>query len=290
MPKEEVLDVSKVIILSDMDGTLLNSKKQISDVDREAIEKFTSMGGKFTVATGRTLQSFEQYKSMINLPMPVIVYNGGGIYDYKKEEMLYSNFLPETAQEIATELLKLMPDLGGEALAPENTYVFKDTEYMQYHTKICGITPVFAELSEIPEKSWFKVLFTSSPEDITDLQRLVHLLGFDKQVDFVKSSDIFLEMLPLGSSKGTALSEYRKIEGMEDFTFVSIGDFDNDIEMIQLADIGACPANAEDSVKNTADLILNHTNDEGAVAELINYILGYDNQDLSGTGEMPFQN
>lgn len=275
------MDVSKVIILSDMDGTLLNSKKQISDTDREAIEKFTLMGGKFTVATGRTLQSFEQYHNMIDLPMPVIMYNGGGIYDYAKGEMLYSNFLPESAGEIVAELLRYMPVLGGEALAPENTYVFRNTDYMQYHTKICGITPVFADLSEIPEKNWFKVLFTSAPEDILDLQRLVHHLGFDKQVDFVKSSDIFLEMLPLGSSKGSALTEYRKLEGMENFTFVAIGDFDNDIEMIQVADIGACPANAEESVKNTADLILKSSNDEGAVAELINYILGYDNQDLN---------
>ncbi len=60
-------DISKVILLSDMDGTLLTSKKQITDRDRAAIEKFTSLGGKFTVATGRTIQSFEQFTQLLDL-------------------------------------------------------------------------------------------------------------------------------------------------------------------------------------------------------------------------------
>lgn len=267
------MDISKVIILSDMDGTLLNSKKQISGTDREAIDKFTAMGGKFTVATGRTLQSFEQYRSMIDLPMPVVMYNGGGIYDYVNEKMLYSRFLPCNAREIAAELLRLMPELGGEVLTTDGTYVFSNTDYMQYHTRICGITPKFEKIDHIPDNGWFKVLFTIAPEDIPNLEILVRHLGFDKEVDFVKSSDIFLEMLPKGSSKGSALNEYRRLEGMEDMTFVAVGDFNNDIEMLQAADIGACPANAEDAVKQAADVVLEHTNDEGAVAELIEYII-----------------
>ena len=60
---------------------------------------------------------------------------------------------------------------------------------------------------------------------------------------------------------------------MTDFKFVAIGDFDNDIEMIREADFGACPANAEESVKKASDLVLKKTNDEGAVAELINHII-----------------
>ncbi len=271
------MDIRKVIVLSDMDGTLLNSKKEISDVDRTAIDKFTAMGGKFTVATGRTLQSFEQYRNMIDLPMPVVMYNGGGIYDYVNEKMMYSRFLLCNARNIAAELLRLMPELGGEVLTTDGTYVFSNTDYMQYHTRICGITPEFADIGDIPDNGWFKVLFTIAPEDIPNLEILVRHLGYDKEADFVKSSDIFLEMLPKGSSKGSALNEYRRLDGMEDMTFVAVGDFNNDIEMLQAADIGACPANAEDAVKQSADIILEHTNDEGAVAELIDYIISRSN-------------
>lgn len=266
-------DITKVILLSDMDGTLLTTKKTISPCDREAIEKFVSLGGKFTVATGRTVQSFEQYRSMIPLKEPIIMYNGGAIYDYNKGEMLYSHPLPDSSYDMAVEIMRNMPECGGEVLTTENTYVFSNTEYQQLHTRLCGITPVYAELSEIPRGNWFKVLFSLAPEDVPKLELLVKYLGYAEKADFVKSSEIFLEMLPLGVNKGSALEMYRKLDGMNGFTFVSVGDFDNDIEMIKAADFGVCPANAEESVKKSADMILSKTNDEGAIAELVEYII-----------------
>ena len=266
-------DISKVILLSDMDGTLLNSKKQITDTDRAAIERFQALGGHFTVATGRTIQSFEQFLSILDLRSPVIMYNGAAIHDYSSGETLYTQPLPQECKAMAIELLAAMPEAGGEVLKAEGTYVFSNTEYQKLHTKLCGIVPEFAALPDIEEGGWLKVLFSMAPEDIPHMELLTRQLGFDKKADFVRSADIFLEMLPPGVSKGSALTEYRKLPGYEDFTFVAVGDFDNDIEMIKAADVGACPANAEDNVKAAADIVLTHTNDEGAVAELIEHII-----------------
>ncbi len=266
------MDINKTILLSDMDGTLLNSRKQINAADRAAVDRFIAMGGRFTVATGRTIQSFEQYRSIIDLREPIIMYNGGAIYDYSGEKLLSSHPLPDAARDMTAEVLRLMPEVGGEVLTAEGTFVFSNTEYQKLHTRLCGITPHYKDITEIPGGGWLKVLFALAPEDVPNLELLVRQLGYEKEADFVKSSEIFLEMLPKGVSKGSALEEYRRLEGMEDFTFVSIGDFDNDIEMIKAADIGACPANAEETVKNAADIVLGRTNDEGAVAELIDYI------------------
>ncbi len=267
------MDINKTILLSDMDGTLLNSKKQINNADRTALKRFIAMVGRLTVATGRTIQSFEQYRSIIDLREPIIMYNGGAIYDYGENKILVSHSLPSQSRTMTAEILRLMPEVGGEVLTAEGTYVFSNTEYQQLHTRLCGVTPQFKDITEIPEGGWLKVLFALAPDDIQNLELLVRQLGYEKEVDFVRSSEIFLEMLPKGISKGTALKEYRHLEGMEDYTFISIGDFDNDIEMIKAADIGACPANAEESVKKAADIVLDKTNDEGAVAELIDYII-----------------
>ena len=256
-----------------MDGTLLNSKKQITDTDRKAIDRFRSLGGHFTVATGRTIQAFQQYVAMLELDMPVIMYNGAAIHDYVSGKTLYTHPLPDKAKEMAIELLGRMPQAGGEVLKTDGTYVFSNTEYQQLHTHICNIVPIYRELPDIEDGGWLKVLFSLAPEDVGLMELTVRQLGCDKYADFVKSADIFLEMLPLGVSKGSALEQYRTLDGMEDFTFVSIGDFDNDLEMIKTADLGACPANAEEVVKNSADLVLEHTNDDGAVAELIGYII-----------------
>lgn len=266
-------DITKIILFSDMDGTLLNSKKLISDTDRKAIEKFTSLGGKFTIATGRTIQTFAQYQRMLNLQMPVIMYNGAMIYDYSAEKVIYSQSLPEISREITAKILNFMAECGGEVLRADGTYVFSNNEYEQLHTDLCGIDPEYMEIDEIPDGGWLKVLFALAPERVSLLEDKIRRLGYYEYADFVRSADIFLEMLPKGISKGSALNEYRKLEGMEDFTFVAVGDFDNDIEMIANADIGVCPANAEKSVKDISDIVLNSTNDEGAAAELINYII-----------------
>lgn len=265
-------DISKVVLVSDMDGTLLNSRKQITDTDRKAIRRFMELGGKFTVATGRTIQSFEQYSTMIDLKMPVIMYNGAAIHDYNSDKTLYTHPLPPEAKSIATEIYDAMPEAGGEVLKTDGTYVFRNNDYQKLHTKICNIVPNYAELQEIEDGGWLKVLFSMAPEEIPHIELFVRQKGYDS-VSFVKSSDIFYEMLPEGVSKGSALNEYRKLDGMEGYTFVAIGDFDNDIEMIHEADLGACPSNAEESVKLAADLVLEHSCEDGAVAELTEYII-----------------
>lgn len=265
-------DISKVILFSDMDGTLLTTKKEITDKDLDAIKRFVSLGGKFTIATGRTVQTFEQYRDMLGIDIPVILYNGALIYDYSTKETLYMNALPENAKDIALEILENMPEAGGEVLKADGTYVFRNNDYEQLHTDLCQIVPNYSELKDIDSAGWLKVLFAMAPEEIPHMDLFVHQNGYDS-VDFVKSSDIFYEMLTQGVSKGSALSRYRSLKGYEDFTFVAIGDYDNDLEMIEEAELGVCPANAEESVKAKADMLLKSTCDEGAIAELIDYII-----------------
>ena len=169
--------------------------------------------------------------------------------------------------------MRLMPESGGEVLKADGTYVFSNTEYQQLHTRLCNIVPNYVDLEDITEGGWLKVLFALAPEEVEHMAILVRELGFDKKASFVRSANIFLEMLPLGVSKGSALEEYRKLPGMEGYTFAAVGDFNNDLEMIKNADFGACPSNAETVVKEASDLVLSHSCDDGAVAELIDHII-----------------
>lgn len=264
--------ISEVVLMSDMDGTLLTSDKKITEKDRQAIERFVSMGGKFTVSTGRTLEAFEQYRRILDLRIPVVLYNGGIIYDYSQQKILYAEYLPDSAGKITAELSDLMPEAGGEVLKIDKTYVFRNNYYQKIHTALCNISPEYVDLSDISKDGWLKVLFAMSPENIPEAEKIIAEKNYNT-VDFVKSSGIFIEMLPHNISKGSALDEYRKLDGMQNCTFVAIGDFDNDIEMIQSADLGVCPANAEDSVKKISDVVLSATCENGAVAELIDYII-----------------
>ena len=83
-------------------------------------------------------------------------------------------------------------------------------------------------------------------------------------------------MLPKGSSKGAALKEYIKLLNMENYTVIAAGDYNNDIEMLQFADFGAATANAQQDVKDIADITLKNSSDENAIAELIDMIYSGD--------------
>jgi hydroxymethylpyrimidine pyrophosphatase-like HAD family hydrolase len=87
----------------------------------------------------------------------------------------------------------------------------------------------------------------------------------------VFSSEIFLEYLPYGVSKGSALRKLKDYMG-GNYIIYAVGDYNNDIEMLHEADIGIATDNAIPMLKESADLIT-VTNDENAIADVIYRII-----------------
>ena len=263
-------DLSNVMLITDLDGTLLPQNKVLNPKDKEAIRKFRADGGKFTVATGRTLQSARRYFEELEVDMPVIMYNGSLIYELSEDKVMFTDVLPDCAREIGREIFDFMENPGGEVLRLDNIYIVCNNEYEDEHTQICQVEPVYTTLDEVPEGDWFKILFAAKPDDITKIEEFVKTKGYP--VDFVRSHDIFIEMLPKNSSKGAALREYIKLMRLSDHKIYAAGDYNNDIEMLEAADIGAATANAQQDVKDIADVVLCNSSDDGAIAELIDRI------------------
>jgi hypothetical protein len=92
------------------------------------------------------------------------------------------------------------------------------------------------------------------------------------EIDFVISSPTYYEMLPQNISKGSALEHLRRECGLDDYTIVAVGDYNNDIEMLRYADVGICPSNATQEVKQAADVILDVSCEESAIAAVVEYI------------------
>ncbi len=260
------------IIVSDLDGTLLPSDKKPLERDLAAIRAFEQAGGRFVIATGRTIQAAERYQTMLGLETPMIVYNGAAIYDKQQDKVLFSESLPSEAPAMTQAIMEAWPETGVEVLRAENAYVVRNNEQERLHIELCGVSPCYCSLEDVPEGSWLKVLFAAPSEEIPALAADIAAMGYEN-VDFIRSAGIFYEMLPKNVTKGSALTAYRKLPGMEDVTFVAVGDYDNDLAMLQAADFSAAPANALPEVKAAADLVLERTCEEGAMEELISRIL-----------------
>lgn len=257
----------QLILISDMDGTLLDSQKHISPKNLNAILDFQKRGGIFTVATGRSMVGMRPYYRTMDLRVPVVLYNGSCIYDFRKNKMIWMKRLPESMNAFVKTLAAEFPNLGIQALAESGIYA--------YHS-----TPVFVEsmrrenlpyievsgLEEFPD-NWIKTEMTT---DLVSPAELDHCLEntMPDGCRWLTTGDHAREIMPSSVSKGSAVRQYLELQKLSDRVLCCIGDHNNDYEMIQTADVGFAVGNALEHIKETADFVVSD-NDQDAVAEAI---------------------
>lgn len=266
-------DLRKVLFITDMDGTLLPNNKRLNVKDVLAIDKFRSRGGHFSLATGRSLQSARQYFDGLKICDPVILCNGGSIYDCADKKYKWQNFVDISAYDVVRRVLDAFPEAGCEVNLSEDILVPRLTEQEEYHLKISydgKFTP--ADINELPSDGWCKVLFAAPEEIIPDIAEFIDKIE-NNSVEYVRSSKIFYEILPKNCTKGYALNVLRDIYKLDGWVVAACGDFNNDLEMIKNADIGFAPANAMDCIKSAADRITEADCNNGAVAEALEYVM-----------------
>ncbi len=265
--------IDKVLLITDMDGTFLPASKIPGEKSLAAVDKLMAAGGKFSIATGRSLQASQQYFDRVRVNCPIIMCNGGMVYDLHEKKQIYDVYLPESAREITRRILADNPDVGCECLPIEGVYVPQMTDMERAHCGICKVTPHICQVDEIP-RNWYKVLFAQTEERLHEIIDYVeeNIKADHPEIDFVVSAPVYYEMLPMNISKGSALKEMRRACNMEDYTIVAVGDYNNDIEMLEAADVGICPSNAVPDVKAAANVCLKQSCEEDAIAAAVEFI------------------
>jgi hypothetical protein len=265
-----MMDISELLFITDLDGTLLPNSKIISETDLNEISQYRKKGGLFSIATGRTIQSAKPYYKSLDIDIPVILYNGAVIYSPKDEKILYTRTLTADMKNIVMEVLEKFDFAGCEILKSDGVYVVRNNEYEQEHINICRAEPVFCNIYDMECESWLKVLFAMPAEKSDEVWNFVSSL--ENSSDFIRSSDTFIELLPHNVSKGDALKKYSDITGINISYIISAGDYDNDIEMLECADIGIAPANACKKALESADFISEKSCEDNFIADAVKYI------------------
>jgi Cof subfamily protein (haloacid dehalogenase superfamily) len=271
---DEMKDLSNVMFITDMDGTLLPANKRLNQKDLDAIYAFRRFGGHFSVATGRSLQSARKFFEPLGLDEPVIVCNGGGIYDCDEKKFAWRSYVDTSAYDTVKDILDKFPEAGCEISFEHEIVVVRMSIQEEYHLDISYDKSEFRQdkYENISPEGWCKVLFASSPEKIEEIIKYTED-NPNENVTFVRSSKFFFEILPKDCSKGKALEKLREIYYRKGFIVAASGDFDNDLDMIKLADIGIAPANAQECVKKAACFETKADCDNGAVAEALYYVM-----------------
>lgn len=263
------------LIFSDIDGTYLGTGGAVIPRNEEAIRYFQSEGGLFTFATGRMEKNLP-----IGVPnvgtlanFPVLLSNGAALYDFSTDTRICSFFMDaETVLPVLGYVFEIYPEVGVRATVPGGFLYAKDHPLLAKDMRKVLPYTEKRPISEWNPAEVYKIVFRGEESTLAEMQRDFNALYADR-FEIILSEKATLEIQKKGVSKGTTIERIRSAfaERGTPKKIFCIGDYENDLEMLRVADIAACPENALDSVKAVSHVTLCHC-DGGAVADLIEYI------------------
>lgn len=261
------------IIACDLDETLLSTDRTVSQKNIDAIKKARNLGVKFVPATGRGYNSVGGTLKELGLfdqaNEYVISYNGGAITENKGNRLLRFEGLPfAKAQEIYQRGLKY--DVCIHAYTKDMVYVYNiNPEERDYVSGRMEITEVADQnLDFLKGQDIVKVLFENPDRKYLN-QIEADLKDITQDVDVSYSSNRYIEFNHRGVNKGAGLKELADLLGVKISETIAIGDNFNDLAMIKAAGLGVGVQNTVPDMKPMCDYITDATNDESAIAEVI---------------------
>lgn len=272
-------DLSNILILTDLDGTFFGRKSRIIQRNLDAIARFRAMGGSFSIATGRMHLSLEHHIPMVRelVNAPVVVCNGTYLYDFENSQALCENFLDKAMTRYAIDFMyKALPGVSIRLSAPEGYITCPPvSQLMERDMLTCPPEKrLILPIEQWNDYNWYKVVIRDTPENLIELREKLRAEMGEVFEDSM-SGPTFFELQKKGCNKATMIPEVKRIcqanDKPDNIKVYAVGDYDNDIDMLKAADVGVCPSNAIDAVKQTADLCL-CSNEDGVIADLVEYI------------------
>ncbi|NBI28882.1 Cof-type HAD-IIB family hydrolase [Chengkuizengella marina] len=240
------------LLALDMDGTVLNENREISDVNKDAINKALNSGVIVSFATGRGYQSIEPYIHELNLDTPIVAVNGSEVW--KNPKQLMQRHLLEV------EVIKKMHDIA----------LHYDTWFWGYTVE--GLFNKEQWTDNLHDYQWLK--FGYYTEDDSKIKQIFETIKAWGTLELTNSHPSNLELNPKGISKASGLQALCNWKEFNMSEVIAMGDSMNDLAMIKSAGLGVAMGNAQDIIKKEADIVT-LTNDEDGVAKIIEeYILG----------------
>lgn len=248
------------LICTDFDGTLAK-EKVISEENRAAIREFIGEGGLFTIASGRSPEFLTEYAGDIKLNAPVMAINGGAIADPVSGKLLHRVMLDDGALTALCTLVRLLPATDAvDIVYRENGFTSR-----RFHAGT-DLTP--QEILTYTGKDIYKILLMYQTSEQAFASRHAAENLFGNKYIFQRSWPYGIEMLPADGGKGNAIGTIRALCGDKVKCVIGVGDYENDVPLVEAADIGYAVANAIDAVKNAADRVT-VSDCETAIAEII---------------------
>lgn len=282
------------LIVSDMDGTLLNERVQLSDENANAIKRAQAAGIDFVIATGRSFQSGFPFVEEKGINCSFIGQNGGTYYD-ENQELQFVRALPKEAVRQMMAIFDEVP-VYYELVTFEGAYSNDEDQFREHFYDI--MTDINHDIDEAAIQTYIdkaivsgRIQFVDSYEELLEADKEILKIGIQstsgaekldqinrrlqkevKDIAITASSRKNLEVNHILATKGRAVAEYAKLKGYDATEVVTVGDNINDLTMLDWAKYGTAMENAVQEAKTVADY-RTKSNSENGVADLIDRVL-----------------
>ena len=262
--------MKKVLVL-DIDGTLTNSKKEITEATKQAIWQIMDEGHKVILASGRPTPGMRRYEAELELEKRggyLLSFNGARIVNCQSGEVVYQKLLPlsivpglyQYAKEQGAGLITYLGDTVISAFEPD--------EYVELEARINGLPiRVVEDFVSFVDYDINKCLLTAPVEQAEIIEKELQA-RYGDMLSIYRSEPFFIEVMPQKVDKAASLDKMLPSIGMRQEQAVCCGDGFNDISMIKYAKVGVAMGNAQPAVKEAANYIT-ASNDEDGLVEVI---------------------
>ncbi len=265
------MDFSKVkLVVTDMDGTLLNSKSEVSDRFFTIYKQLKKLNIQFIAASGRQYFSIVDRFETIRDEITIVAENGAFAKHGNKE--LFSSEIPFESIAKSINILRKLDNVYIVLCGKNAAYIeTKDDNFIEMFKNYYSEYRLVDDLTEITNDTFFKIAAYHFDCSETHIYPAVKHLENDLQV--IVSGEHWLDISHNNANKGFALNILQQKLGITKEETMVFGDYNNDLKMLALADYSYAMENAHPNVKNVSKFETKSNNDFGVelvLEQLIN--------------------
>lgn len=277
-------------IVLDIDGTILNSDRKISEKTKNALIKVQEMGIKVVLASGRPTASMMWIAKELQLDKHhglLVSFNGACVVDVESQKILYSQPID---QAVGKTLLNHLKDFDVRPMVYDGNYMFVNNVYdgqieigdvfkngettiniIEYESRngnylLCEVE----DLEEFIDFPLYKVLIAGDKDYLKATYKEIEAPLKDK-LNCVFSAPFYFEFTDKNIDKANTLKTVLEPMGYKQENTIAFGDGHNDLSMIKYAGVGVAMANAEQAVLDGADEITLSNDEDGIYHTLSKY-------------------
>lgn len=265
------------LVAIDLDGTLLNTHKELSEENKQAIQEVKAEGVKVVLCTGRPLKAIAHLLDDLQLRNEgdyAVTYNGGLIQKTDTEEIVSQVTL---TKEDAAEIYEMTQSLRLPVNFLDLKHIYEppypEGRPSLYPQHMVYLDPKKVEMNELPEELAInKIVIHTKTEYLEEAIPEIPVSYYD-QFSVMKSHPYMLEFMHKEADKGKGLKQLAAFLDIRPEEVMAIGDQENDLEMIQFAGTAVAMGNAVDTIKDQADYVTRTENEHGVAYALDKLVL-----------------